>query len=220
DEGWLVVSGRRGNFAPCDDLSVYDLATGAAYRFRACAYPGTNADGTVDTRASHRVATDVVETGRVPLEPLREAAWAILSAPWVQRKVVRTTSLHRERPVFEIGRNDLTGFAIGDARETNYNATLSVRWTTGTAGEVFEDRLPWPDNVEFAARDHAVRLLALAEARMEPGCAPAPLPRWLSRRSDPVTDPPGGEAMAPPERHRRLAVAVAGQRKRGRCPPR
>jgi hypothetical protein len=87
DHGWLIVQGRRGHYAFCDETRAYDLATGSAYRVANCSELALVFNGNVDFRATDAQRKSVLEMGHLPLLALREAAWMLLLADEVDRHV-------------------------------------------------------------------------------------------------------------------------------------
>ena len=78
DTGWLLVSGRRGHYDFCDAIGAYDLATGTAYVRESCSGLALVEGGHVDEAATARSARSRGRVGRLRIENLREAAWALL----------------------------------------------------------------------------------------------------------------------------------------------
>lgn len=181
-EGWLVVRGIRGHYAYCDEVRAYDLATGAAYIVRDC--------GGMHVEEREAIAADRYDgglVGRVPVDALREAAWMILLADEVQHRVriggssqVVPEGIDIVLPAVKPA--DFTDSVTTSSGQTTLAWSWSLGGVTVDAGE-----LTWPRDYNDAAREHAVRLLEIAELGFVAGCAPARLPatRTLVRR------PPG-----------------------------
>jgi hypothetical protein len=97
--GWLVVRGRRGHYAFCDELAAYDLESGAAFQTRRCGDLGIGSapsPGGADVSKTGRGKV-TFEQGRMPIENLREAALMIFLWPEMQRDV-RRLSIGLKRP--------------------------------------------------------------------------------------------------------------------------
>lgn len=164
-DGWLVLRGRRGHHAWCSEIRAYDLATGAAYVAATCG----------QMFGSHR-SVQRFEKGRLPVDALREAALMIFLANTAQRDVVAGGIGHPIPPEIEIKRSKLHGYSVGGMKlgSSSGRSTLVYQWVRA-GRSIATGTLSWPD-ATYAADEQATELLAVAEAAMVQGCAPAPLP--------------------------------------------
>lgn len=221
DEGWLVVRGRRGHYSFCDGIVAFDLATGATYRVESCSGLALRDDGSVDHRETDAKRRPQVQIGTIPVELLREAAWATFTADFVQSNAVQAFALGRPVPEgMEVGRHARTTWSGGGGFSWSSGHTrLDWHWSDGVDTAVLRGDLSWPDDLNEPGKDHAVRLLQIAEDAMEPGCAPVRLPGWiadgleLSGVSGLDTD---AESLGKTSEALRDAIADAASR--GRCP--
>lgn len=184
DEGWIVVRGRRGHYGFCDGITAYDLKSGSVYRVESCGGLALSDGGGVDHRKTDAGRELKVETGTVPVALLREAAWATLSAPFVQDDIVHEYGFGRPVPDgFEIGRHESSSLSRGISFGMSFSSghtTLDWQWVDGIDAVPLVGQLSWPNDLNDPAGDHAVRLLQIAEDAMTPGCAAAKLPPWLA----------------------------------------
>lgn len=190
--GWWVLRGRRGHYQFCDEIRAYDLASGAAYVISSCSGLVLGQKGTVlqdQTDAGRKVT---VRMGRVPVESLREAALMTVLADDVQRvDALQTVPLPaglavRWTDTFRIG--GFWGSGTGSSGNTtlswiigSVHATASREQGKAGTAEVQilkEGTLTWP-SPSGRGEQNAVDLLAIAEAGMQDGCPPAPLPERL-----------------------------------------
>lgn len=175
--GWWVIRGRRGHYSFCDEVRAYDLATGAAYVTQSCGGLVLRPGGSVDGSATD-AARGIRETvGRLPVEALREAAWMALLAT-----EVRAVRPHAERFTVpsELRRRVPAPLhaTFGSMSSTLWVSSAQTRlaWAWIVDGTtVAQGNLTWPDSSE-PGEWHADELIAIAEAALEPGCAPARLP--------------------------------------------
>lgn len=157
-QGWLVLRGRH---ADCDEIRAYDLETGSVYIAREC--------GGAKTRQRS------VESGRVPVDALREAALFTLLASSAEHDVVLQgggwwipSFVPIELPERTGAEMRLHGISTSSGR-----TVLEVSWILGGRGQA-RTSLDWPDSSE-PAKAHAAELLAIAELGFVSGCAPARL---------------------------------------------
>jgi hypothetical protein len=181
-EGWLVVVGRRGHYEFCDGVSVFDLATGAAYKAESCSGLALQGDGSVDFAATDALRAVRVRAGRVPVDNLREAQWMIALAPHSERVHVRGRSYplpkgveirHAVEPLPEAAQY---GFGW---RGSSAQTLLEWSWIAPGGTVQAEGELLWGSYELDEA--HAGELLRVAEGGLVEGCAPAALPA-LPRR--------------------------------------
>lgn len=217
DHGWMFVYGRRGHYEYCDEVAALDLSSGAYYRFADCAHRPEMAE--LAKAAGVAAPGNVVETGNVPLELLREFVWMALSVPDVQRNVVLDNALGRQLPAgVKLVRSDEPLEGTGSMRliGSSGNTTLGWVWSRGKNDSPGHGQISWPNGLSDPADDHTVRLMSLAERRSVPGCAAAKLPRWvldnlaadaLPNADDELVDPPSDA----------LLDTIRAQLKQGRC---
>jgi hypothetical protein len=213
--GWFIV--MRGVFispSGChDNLGVYDLATGAAYRYR-CLPNASPAQ---------------LYVGRVHLGALREAAWMAMLTTTTERDVRLAAE------TFEVP----TGMTIERRRGERVPPLRLIASETDTPMYVWSWMRSRPGGVGPAGRAsgvfhdarvgagrHAAELLEIVEASFERGCAPAPPPRpipWRDLGPQVNPDREGNEAHEPlvelldhhAEARRALGAASPGA---GSCP--
>jgi hypothetical protein len=177
-DGWLVLRGRRGHHAWCDEIRAYDLATGTAYVVAGC--------GAMFFVRSPRQSSNAgitVEKGRLPIEPLREAAWMMFLANTAEHDVTVTGSgryipdnIVVQKPSGHGRGLHLSGFGSSSGR-----TTLTYQWVR-QGKSVATGTVSWPD-ADRAADEHATELLSIAEAGFVRGCAPVVMPSipWAAR---------------------------------------
>lgn len=217
ERGWIVIRGRRGHYAFCDEIRAYDLRTGSAYVAQSCAglFDGMLGEGESFVGVTHGKRA---YTGRVSTANLREFALLLALAPdvvsdaipesgkeipagFVQTKVDPRTATGRGRVV--IWSSDQTSLPYAYVRDDEVLATGS---------------LTWPEDHNSAIWQHVVDLLRVVEDGLVEGCPSAELPEDL-----PIgTSPDGVSAIdAEPEYLRvintELRDAIAGLRARPLC---
>lgn len=186
-EGWLVVRGRRGHYSFCDEVRVYDLATGAAWISQSCSGLVLRNDGSVDGKRTDAARKPKARAGRVSVDLLREAVWMTLLAPHVQSAVVEYAQWidipDGISPAWrDPGEGGMTTGTLGRSFWSSSAQTrLGVTWKRKGAANVERD-LTWPDSAD-AAEDHAVSLLAIAEDSFVEGCPPAALPATVAAKT-------------------------------------
>jgi hypothetical protein len=181
DRGWLVINGRRGHYQFCDEIRAYDLATGSAYVASSCSGLMLQSGGSVDQQGTDANRNANVQVGKLPREYLREATWMILQVDEVQPNVRPSgfgfpipESVVAARPEEALG-------LVGSGNYSWSSGQTRLGWTYVRDGKALQSgELTWPGDYNEPARDHAVKLLQIAEAGFEGGCAPASLPRKLS----------------------------------------
>jgi hypothetical protein len=174
--GWFVVRGRRGHYQFCDQLTAFDLATGAYYASKSCSGLALRTNGAVDAAKTDAARTPVIETGRVSVDTLREAAWMIMLAPHVDATGYASASTFPIPPGLDVkvAIGDVRGGSAGSAWGSSAQTRLAWTWIDGAA-IVADGILTWPDSYRDA-ETHAAELLRIAEAGLVAGCPPAPLP--------------------------------------------
>lgn len=172
DRGWFVLRGRRGHYSYCEELRAYHLPTGAAYVVKDC--------GRIVFQPHSGGAGSGSVVGRLPVEALREAAWMTLFArrvAWQTRAATIEVPSPLTRslpPPSGVLHGSGGGWGWGSSAQT----LLSWAWVDGTE-TLASGTLTWPDSM-YPGEDHADELWRVAEAALEPGCAPVRLPRRLA----------------------------------------
>lgn len=178
--GWLVLRGRRGHYDFCETLSAYDLATGAAYQTRDCSALQLRSDGSVDGAATQTIAKVTHPRGRVSIDNLREALYAILLAGHGERMHVLAESFALPPGMKRhwVGGETARYGSRHHGGVTSAQTTLAWAWIDG--GKPLADgSLTWPSSLEDGIEAHAAMLVEVAEEGLVEGCPPAPLPRDL-----------------------------------------
>ena len=196
NNGWLIVSGRRGHYSFCDTVSAYDLDTGAAFVHESCSALELNGDGSVDRALTDASRAAKARAGRVSADALREALWMmllqektsriqLLSEWYALREGLEPTIVARQ-PTFDVN-------AFNSAMVSTAQTELTWRWIPAKGAEI-TGTVVWPMSYD-AAEDHAASLLSVAELGLIPGCVPrrAPPESVLGlpeMRVNPVDAPP------------------------------
>jgi hypothetical protein len=173
-DGWLVIWGRRGHYGFCDEVRAYGLKRGALFAARSCSRLALRNDGSVDQRQTNATRRVVTEVSRLPLQNLREAALMIL----LSREATQAgiwSSWGRSIPKgMKAVRNLGTIDGLFGASSSGHT---TLRWSYVRNGApVVGGTLQYPDDLNDAAKDHAIRLLLIAEAGSQGDCAPEALP--------------------------------------------
>lgn len=216
-DGWLVLRGRRGHYALCDEVRAYDLATGSAFVSGTCGGLVLRDGGSVDGQKTDATRKLRSEVGRLPLENLREAALLTLLAPHVQHDVLAEGfgwALPDDLPIQSSTDGVFGGLALSGGFSSGQTI---VGWAWVRSGRaVASGELVWPENYNDAASDHAVKLLQIAEAAFAPSeCVPAAPPSPL-----PSGDKAPGVAKIDGHLDSRVSGPHALDALRGRvCPP-
>ncbi|NVB37517.1 hypothetical protein G6O69_06710 [Pseudenhygromyxa sp. WMMC2535] len=164
--GWFVVRGPSGR--NCEETRAFELATGRVSVTASC-----SDSAQADTEGEPRTTG-----GRVPVDALREAVWMAL---WT------TQMPHADQLLGDSGYPIPDAIAVMSREEVGagvMSATFSsgqttLEWTYVREGEpTLSGELRRPEDYDDGARDHAGRLLAVAEAAMVEGPVPA-RPDWL-----------------------------------------
>ena len=189
ERGWLVLRGRRGHYSFSDEVSAYDLVTGAAYSARSKSALVLEGAG-VDFAAVDRQRKPEALTGNVLAEAARELAFVALTG----RAIHRTRSHLTLVPVPETLAVTLSprpaGFAYGPP---------DLRWGTSAQTElsfvvvdgdklVADGSFTWPDSW-LPAESRADSVLVALEAGLEKGCPRAKLPARLGRSTSSGASP-------------------------------
>jgi hypothetical protein len=216
-EGWIVVHGRRGHYRYCDEVAAFDLVSGSYYRFAECDHR-PEVDGLVEAGAIDAASAGVqVETGTIEPALLQEFAWAAASAPYVQADVVMERALGQQLPEgLKVSRtHDSTSSGLGlSGIGSSAHSRIAWSWIRGPAQLPAHDELSWPTGLSSPEKDHAVRLLDIAEQRAAKGCADVKLPPWVVDSLGPgqlaaseLVDPPSAAVLK----------AMRGPVAKGRC---
>jgi hypothetical protein len=192
EEGWWVVRGRRGHYAFCDEVRAYHLPTGSVFGVASCGQLALLRDGSVDGAETDAGRVVTTQVGRVPLGLLREAVWMALLAPDVQEDVVLSSAGIALPPdTSPVRRRGPRSLGLGfSGQMASHLTTLDWSWSPADGGAArHSGELSWPEDLNRAAYDHAVRLLQVAEASFSSGCRGTALPDWIVRelaRAGPV----------------------------------
>ena len=145
-------------------------------------------------------------------------AWATISARYVQANVISETALGRQLPAgVKVSRTEnlsLSGVGLSGGGSSGHTR-LGWIWAHGSAKIPAHGELSWPSNLSGPAKDHAVRLLAIAEMRRDAGCAAADLPGWIIDNLSERLPESEYELVDPPSDA--ILKAMRQQAKRGRC---
>ena len=142
DRGWLVIRGRRGHYEFCDELGVYDVATGAAHRAKSCSGLHLRPGGSVDHEATNAARRPTVESGRLDVANLREAVWMIVLAPEAERVFLNADYFPLPKGVVptvpeELGTTVVGGGFWGSSSQTR----LQWSWLTDDGQELAQGSL-------------------------------------------------------------------------------
>lgn len=188
EDGWLVVSGRRGHYAFCDSTRAYHLETGAAFVSESCSSLVLNTDGTVDRVATNKARTVRTAVGRMQVQNLQEALWMMLFR-------AEAESLQVQAAYFPLPGGLARRFAVPPSRadttldslttmSSTAHTTLAWQWIPAD-GPAVAGELTWPSSFD-AAEAHAVSLLTIAEKGFVDGCALRWPPAASARRSSAI----------------------------------
>jgi hypothetical protein len=181
------VRGRRGHYSFCDEIRAYDLATGAAYVAQSCSGLALRQDGSVDGAETDAARTAKTRVGRLDVTLLREAAWMMALSNEAQERVLEDGFGWSIPRGIELAAGSSRGEVFG-MQWSGSSGQTQLEWQWVARGtRVSSGTLTWPQDYNDAAHDHAVKLLDIAEASFQPGCAPAPLPSRV-----PATTKAGG----------------------------
>lgn len=176
--GFFVIRGRRGHYSFCDEIRVYDLASGAAYVAQSCSNLALFQDGVVDGARTDASRSAQLVTGRLPADNLREAVWMTLLLGKVESRTHRQAYRVALPPGIEpkVPRGgSYSGFAGGGSSWRSSGQT-QLDWVWLDGGRVLaRGHLTWPHS-DSASATHAADLLQIAEAGLQPGCPPSSLP--------------------------------------------
>jgi hypothetical protein len=179
-QGWLVVTGRRGHYDFCDEVRAYDLATGAAYVVGSCSALALEANGKVNAAKTNSARRRTIQLGHLPVPYLREAAWMMLLLDELDPRV--RVAVGSELPAWlEVSVDDARdeGEERGIAgRVMGFSTSQTrLRWQLVGADRLGKTgTLTFPDATGDVAEDHAMRLLRIAEMGFVAGCPAAQPP--------------------------------------------
>jgi hypothetical protein len=182
--GWLIVSGRRGHYSFCEAIGAYHLETGAAYIAESCSGLVLGEGGSVDRFATQRAARSRMLTGKLRLDNLREAVWALLLFKEAE-KVQAHAEVHPlptdVTPV--LSSKEWQGSTVFSGGEWMSTAQTILDWSwVPEAGPVATGELTWPTSSN-GVEEHAAGLLEVAEGTLIEGCPPSsPPPLDLVRK--------------------------------------
>lgn len=204
DRGWLLVRGLRGHASFCNEVRLYDLASGAVYFAQSCGRPASNADGPTHW--------DEFSRGFVPVDNLREAVWMMVMSPETQEHVYPRGASFVVPDGIELVGRDLRG-GYGMSRSTS-SAQSQLAWSLMIDGEArASGELTWPTDYDRAAQAHAVELLAIAEAGFVSGC-PRVEPPQTFNLGDPSPDArPYASELHPLERELFAEIIELGKQR-------
>ena len=169
-DGWLVLRGRRGHHSFCDEIWAYGLRAGAMYVVKSCSGLALEHGGSVDHRATDAGRSVKTEVARVPIDDLREAALMVLLSTEEERPAHQYARGVAIPEGMKVQRRAYHGLGFGGAWSSGHT-TLS--WSYVRQGkEIVSGKLQYPDDLNRAAGDHAMRLVRAVEAAQVPGCAP------------------------------------------------
>ena len=166
ETGWLVVRGRRGHYDWSNELRAYDLATGAAYVVRDTGYI---------IQTAGNVPQSEQFTGQVAPDQLREAAFALLTQDAIVS--VRTAPMYAVVPPaipLQLSRAPFDANSWSRVIWSSDDQT-TLAWTYVDGALRRTGTVIWPD-ADDVVNNHITQLIAVAEAGLVRGCAPAKLP--------------------------------------------
>lgn len=166
ERGWLVVRGRRGHYDWSNELRAYDLATGAAYVVRDTGYI---------IQTAGNVPQSEQYTGQVAPDQLREAAFVLLTQDAIVR--VRTAPMYAVvPPAIPLQLSGAAFDADSWSRVTwSSDDQTTLAWTFADGALRRTGTVTWPE-ADDVVNNHITQLIAIAEAGLVRGCAPAKLP--------------------------------------------
>jgi hypothetical protein len=186
--GWLVIRGRRGHYAYCDEVRMYSLASGAAYSSQSCSALHLG-DGPRPER------TWKVERGSMSLDNLREFAWMLLQLDEAAEGF-RNFDTFALRGIEAVKKRDESANSPGSAKEekeitvSSAQTTLAWAWVDAAGKELTGGTLRWPTDYLSGPADYALELLRVAEAGFLEGCPGESLPQDIVLgKARPVVSP-------------------------------
>ncbi|MCP3100054.1 hypothetical protein LZ198_14350 [Myxococcus sp. K15C18031901] len=186
-DGWLVLRGRRGHYAFCDEVRAYHLGTGTAWISQSCSDlvlredPGH--EGRVDAAKTDAARRPRVQTGRLPPEQLQELTWVLLldgeaeltgRPRAVRRPVPEGLSLEwraGEDVPFGIPGGVEGGSVWGNSGQTR----ITWSWFPPDRAEPLGGEFTWPES-SSPEENHADHLVEALEKTFVEGCPQRPAP--------------------------------------------
>lgn len=186
DNGWLIVRGRRGHYAFCDELRAYDLATGAAYIAQSCSGLEFGDSGFVDNAKVDAGRKVRVQMGSMSADNLRELAFAMLLSPEVERDLVlRPRRFDVPAKVFPV-MSDGPRIERYSTPEMRNSGQTRLSWALVRGGKTTNNgSFVWPGSSNVAEA-YVEQLLDVAEGGFQKGCPPAALPPRGAHRGKPA----------------------------------
>jgi hypothetical protein len=192
DTGWLLVWGRRGHYSFCDAISAFDLATGASHVSESCSGLALVEGGHVDLAATARQARLTSRHGKIRVENLREAAWALLM-------MTRAEEVQTDAEYYPLPPDLVSAFEDADGLGGVYTSgggwwgttaqtRLDWQWIRGNRMQAAGE-LTWPNSAN-GVEEHAARLLDIAERSFVEGCPDVAPPSVESLRDRGAETPP------------------------------
>ncbi|RKH35068.1 hypothetical protein D7Y13_18140 [Corallococcus praedator] len=197
-DGWLVVRGRRGHHAFCDQLDAFHLVTGATYEARSCGGLALQSQGRVDVVRTEAARRSEVRVGRVDPERLRELTWMLLLAPEVQADVqveALRTPVPKDFRIEWTATNLVGGVQGGMFGGSSGQTRLNWSWFPSGGAEPWSGTWTYPWSWAVG-EDYVNELLEDAEATFQEGCPRQPVPsRMMAFTREPAVhglDAPNG----------------------------
>ncbi len=174
ERGWVLLRGRRGHYQYTDELHAYDLGTGAAYvaRRHGILFGAPDAQIRVESRV-----------GRVPVDALRQLAFALISRPAIA-ELRRVPYFARLPDPFLPSVPDAPRADIPvDLRRAPRNGQTGIEtvYFDGDTRELGELTTPMATDLDGVL----LALLGAMEQNFAAGCAPARLPSAAQLRGKP-----------------------------------
>ncbi len=220
EDGWLVIQGRRGHYSFCDEIRAYDLKTGAFYATQSCSGLALRRNGSVDHQKTDDARKPKQIVGRLPLDAIREAAWMILVADELSDRGVDWHANPAIPDELRVGWPADSGFGgIGLGGFGMSSAQTTLAWKYQRKGkQLTSGTLRWPNDYNHAGKDHAVKLLQIAEEDLVEGCAPARLPAIVMGGSEQAVSGLDATPQSLADAEKALLDALADlRRKAKRC---
>jgi hypothetical protein len=170
--GWLLLAGRRGHYEYCDEVNAYSLSNGDAFRARNCSELVLRTGGEVDFAETEARAAETLETGKLNVENLREAAWMLLMTTEMEELRPRAAYIELPDVVNRQIRKDENHRVFGGGISGSTAQTVLVWRIIGGNLEV-EGRQVWPYS-DDPAENHGAELLEVAEQGWLDNCPSTP----------------------------------------------
>jgi hypothetical protein len=178
DRGWLIIRGRRGHYQFCDEIRLYDVATGSVYVAQNCS-------GLFDFNRANMQTVPRSFVGCTSVDNLRE---------WVLILALAGKAIDPMRPgeafriPAEIERSYTRSFEFtGRGRVFIHSSDQThLPFAYYRDGQIVASgELVWPEHHNSALWHHAVELARVAEAGIVKGCALARFPTDLPIHTSP-----------------------------------